>query len=58
VLDLSTFYTDLKDKDNFVRFAMVGICLGKDSKLGGKGYEGKFRKEKSTEPPDDIVSWQ
>jgi hypothetical protein len=24
---------------------------------GGKGYEGKFRKPASNEPPDDIVSW-
>ncbi len=58
VLDLSKVYTDLKGTDNVIRFAAVGICLGKDSKVGGKEYPGKFRKEKSSEPPDDIVSWQ
>jgi hypothetical protein len=31
---------------------------GKDGIPGGKGYEGKFRKPASSEPPDDIVSWQ
>jgi prepilin-type N-terminal cleavage/methylation domain-containing protein len=58
VLDVSTFYSDLSNTQDRVRFAAVGICLGKDGKLGGKGYEGKLRKEKSTEAPDDIVSWQ
>src|SRR5262249_46323847 len=57
-LDMSTFYTDLTGNDNRIRFAAVGFCLGKDSKRGGKGYENKFRKEKSTEAPDDVVSWQ
>jgi prepilin-type N-terminal cleavage/methylation domain-containing protein len=58
IIDMSTFYTDLSDPANFVRFSAVAFSMGKDSKLGGKGYEGKLRKEKSNEPPDDIVSWQ
>ena len=39
--------------DGLLRFS-----LGKDGTPGGKGYEGKFRKPASNEPPDDAVSWQ
>jgi len=57
-LNIGTYYSDLGKKEDVVRFGAVGICLGKDGILGGKGYEGKYRKEKSTEAPDDVVSWQ
>ncbi len=57
-LDLAAFYSDLRGTENVVRFGAVGICLGKDGLLGGPGYEGQFRRERSTEAPDDLVSWQ
>ena len=37
---------------------LLRFSPGKDGIPGGKGYEGKFRKPASSEPPDDIVSWQ
>lgn len=57
-IDMSTFYTDLSGKENILRFSAVAFSLGKDADLGGKGYQGKFRKAGSSEAPDDIVSWQ
>ena len=58
-IDMSTFYTDLSGKENILRFSAVAFSLGKDADLGGKGYQGKFRKGgSSSEAPDDIVSWQ
>jgi prepilin-type N-terminal cleavage/methylation domain-containing protein len=57
MLDLSTFYSDLSNRDDYVHFAAVGISLGRDNQLGGKGYPNKLRKDHSTEAPDDIVSW-
>jgi prepilin-type N-terminal cleavage/methylation domain-containing protein len=54
-IKMGTFYTDQTDP---IRFSAVAFALAKDGKRGGKGYEGKLRKEKSNEPPDDIVSWQ
>ena len=55
VLEMVKFYTDQTDE---LRYSAVAFSLAKDGKRGGKGYEGKFRKEKSNEPPDDVVSWQ
>ncbi len=57
-LDLSTVYSDLGGPRNLVRSPVAAFSLGKDGIPGGKGYEGKFRKPASTEPTDDIVSWQ
>jgi hypothetical protein len=37
---------------------LLRFSPGKDGIPGGKGYEGKLRKPSSSEPPDDIVSWQ
>ena len=37
---------------------VAAFSPGKDGIPGGKGYEGKFLKPASTEPPDDIASWQ
>ena len=57
-IDMSTFYTDMSGAGNILRFSAVAFSLGKDGDLGGKGYQGKFRKTGSSEAPDDIVSWQ
>ena len=54
-IKMSSIYTDQTDP---IRYSAVAYALAKDGKRGGKGYEGKLRKEKSNEPPDDIVSWQ
>ena len=54
-LDLSKFYTDIKD---VVRVSAASFSMGEDNKRGGKGYEKQFRKPNSSEAPDDIVSWQ
>jgi prepilin-type N-terminal cleavage/methylation domain-containing protein len=58
VIDASAIYSDLSNKENFLRYSAVGFSMGKDSERGGKGYEGKYKKEKSNEAPDDVVSWQ
>lgn len=58
IIDMSEFYTDLAEPANHLRNSAVAFCMAKDGKRGGKGYEGKLRKEKSSEAPDDIVSWQ
>jgi type II secretory pathway pseudopilin PulG len=58
VLDLSTIYADMTGPMNEVRFPVVGFSLGKDGKLGGEGFEGRYRKEKSNQAPEDVVSWQ
>ena len=57
-IDMSKIFTDLTGEANRVRFSAVGFSMGKDSKRGGKGYESKYKKENSSEAPDDIVSWQ
>jgi len=57
-LDLSAVYSDLAGPANLVPSPVAAFSLGKDGISGGKGYEGKFRKPGSSEPPDDIVSWQ
>jgi prepilin-type N-terminal cleavage/methylation domain-containing protein len=54
-IKMASFYTDQTDP---IRYSAVSFAMAKDGKRGGKGYEGKLRKEKSNEPPDDIVSWQ
>jgi prepilin-type N-terminal cleavage/methylation domain-containing protein len=57
-INLGNIYEDLAPTTSTVRFSAVSYCLAKDGKLGGKGYEGRFRKERSSEAPDDVVSWQ
>ena len=52
--DVQKFYKDL----DIIRMSAVAFSLGKDGVIGGKGYEGKYRKPNSSEAPDDIVSWQ
>ncbi len=58
IIDVSEFYTDLNNKEDFIRGTAAGFAMGKDNKPGGKGYEGKLKKDKSNEPSDDIVTWQ
>jgi len=57
-IDLSAFYSDLAGAQNVIRASAVSFAMGKDSIRGAKGYEGRFRKPSSNEPPDDVVSWQ
>ena len=58
MIDLSAVYSDLAGPEHLIRQPVVTFSLGKDGKPGGKGYEGKLRRPKSNEPPDDIFSWQ
>jgi hypothetical protein len=32
--------------------------MAKNNEIGGKGYQGRLRKEHSKETPEDIVSWE
>ncbi len=57
-MDLKSLYADLEAPIDAIKCPAGAISLGKDGKLGGKGYEGRFRKPNSTEAPDDVVSWQ
>jgi prepilin-type N-terminal cleavage/methylation domain-containing protein len=57
-LNLGTFYQDMTDPTLAVRSAAVAFSMSKDSKRGGKNYEGMLKKPKSDDAPDDIVSWQ
>jgi hypothetical protein len=57
-LDLGAAYSDLAGPENLIRVPVAAFSLGKDGIPGGKGYEGRLRKPASSEPPDDIVSWQ
>ena len=52
--DVQKFYKDL----DIIRMSAIAFSLGKDGIIGGKGYEGNYRKPNSSEAPDDIVSWQ
>jgi hypothetical protein len=57
-LDLGVVYSDLTGPEQLHRNPVAAFSLGQDGLLGGKGYEGKFRKPSSPDAPDDIVSWQ
>jgi prepilin-type N-terminal cleavage/methylation domain-containing protein len=57
-VNLGAIFEDLAAPTNTIRFSALSFALAKDGKLGGKGYEGRLRKERSSEAPDDIVSWQ
>ncbi|MEQ1853940.1 MAG: hypothetical protein ABMA01_20405 [Chthoniobacteraceae bacterium] len=71
-LDLSAVYSDLAGPEHLIRSPVAALppmsakMSGRLTSFlarqgphpGGKGYEGKFRKPSSSEPPDDIVSWQ
>ncbi len=57
IIDMSSIFTDLSGPENFIRYSALAFSLGKNEKIGGKGYENRYKKDKSNEPPDDIVSW-
>jgi hypothetical protein len=56
-IDMKAFYSDLSGT-SILRVSAAVFSMGKDGKRGGKGYEGQFRKNGSSEAPDDVVSWQ
>jgi prepilin-type N-terminal cleavage/methylation domain-containing protein len=47
-----------KDQTEAIRFSAAAFSMAKNNKIGGKGYENRLRKERSSEAPDDIVSWE
>jgi prepilin-type N-terminal cleavage/methylation domain-containing protein len=55
VLKLDEFFQDQTDA---IRFSAAAFSMAKNNDLGGKGYQGRLRKERSNEAPEDIVSWQ
>ena len=55
ILKMGSFFTDLSDD---LRFSAVAFSMGKNGDIGGKGYQGRLRKSKSSEAPDDLVSWE
>ena len=55
VLQLSEFFQDEKEA---IRFSAAAFSMAKNQDIGGKGYTGRLRKERSNEAPEDIVSWQ
>lgn len=57
-INVGSIYRDLSAIENTLAYPAVGFSLGKDGELGGKGYEGCYKKAKSNEAPDDVVSWQ
>jgi type II secretory pathway pseudopilin PulG len=57
-INMSDFYTDLANPRDVVRNTPAVFSLAKDGELGGKEYRGMFQKPKSTERPDDVVSWR
>jgi prepilin-type N-terminal cleavage/methylation domain-containing protein len=54
-LKVDDFFQDLTEP---LRDTAVAFSLGKNNEIGGKGYQGRFRKERSDEAPEDIVSWE
>ena len=49
VRDLGTIYSDLAGPEHLIRSPVAAFSFGKDGIPGGKGYEGKFRKSRSSE---------
>jgi prepilin-type N-terminal cleavage/methylation domain-containing protein len=47
-----------QDQSEPIRFSAVAFSMAKNGDIGGKGYQGRLRKERSNEAPEDIVSWQ
>ena len=54
-LKLDDFFQDLTDIN---RNAAVVFSMGANAVIGGKGYAGRLRRERSGEAPEDIVSWE
>ena len=58
VIDMGQFYSDLAGANNIIRQSAVAFSMAKDNMRGAKGYEGRFRRAGSAEPPDDVATWQ
>jgi prepilin-type N-terminal cleavage/methylation domain-containing protein len=56
-IEAGSLYADLTAPEDAIKSPAAAISLGKDGKLGGKGYEGRLSKPNSNEAPDDITSW-
>ena len=54
-LKLSAFFQDLREP---IRNSAAVFSMAKNNEIGGKGYQGRLRKEHSKETPEDIVSWE
>jgi prepilin-type N-terminal cleavage/methylation domain-containing protein len=54
-LNLGDFFQDLTEP---LRDTAVAFSMGKNNEIGGKGYQGRLRKERSNEAPEDAVSWE
>ena len=55
ILKLDAFFQDLTDP---VRNSAAAFAMAKNLVIGGKGYLGRLRKERSNEAPEDVISWQ
>jgi prepilin-type N-terminal cleavage/methylation domain-containing protein len=55
VLKLDQFF---QDQTEVIRVSAASFSMGKNGDIGGKGYQGRLRKERSNEAPEDVVSWQ
>jgi prepilin-type N-terminal cleavage/methylation domain-containing protein len=54
-LKLDAFFQDLTEP---IRDSAAAFSMAKNHDLGGKGYQGRFRQERSNEAPDDVASWE
>lgn len=57
-IDMGLFFTDLAGVANVIQSSVTSFAMGKDNLRGGTGFLGKLRPASSSQPPDDIVSWQ
>lgn len=53
-LRLDSFFSDQTDE---MLLSAAAFSMAPNGEIGGKGYQGRLRKQNSTEPPDDIISW-
>jgi type II secretory pathway pseudopilin PulG len=56
-IDVSPIFQDLTGPENTIKVRTAVFSLAHDGELGGKGYAGRYQKEKSS-TPNDIVSWE
>ena len=56
-INMGRFYSDLAAPADDVRASVAGFAMAKDGIRGAKGYEGRYRKAGSSEPPDDVATW-
>jgi len=55
MLKLDGFFQDATDP---IRSSAAVFSMAKNNEIGGKGYQGRLRKERSKEAPEDIISWE